>query len=243
MEGLKTSSTEVTFLLLLGFWNIPRVQTPFAWVTHSRWHPSWGRTKTNEGCTKWFKVLALRLGTGICAGFVQEGILSHNMSTMCRWGLVGLPSPVPILSKTLCQSLLAEGYFMFSSIAAFRGLLVQNTRPFQGGPCSPWSLTRWSESILQKAKVECCKPWCSPAKDQGQSLSGCRSAYLNHISLMAFFCSQWSRTSCDVYRWLPRYHLQLSHGSKAKLVDLQEDFLITLTLCLWYQNVEQGNLW
>lgn len=236
MEGLKTSSTEVTFLLLLGFWNSTASADPLCLGNWLLVTSQLGSYKNKWRLHKMIQGFGTEAGdVDMCWICVRRNILpQHVYCAQVTFSGFALPCHYPQqnpMPKPSCRG------FMFSSIAAFRALLVESTHPFQGGPCSPWSLTRWSESILQKAKVECCKPWYSPAKGQGQSLSGCRSAYRNHISLMAFFCSQWSRTSCDVYHWLPRYHLQLSHGSKAKLVllslDLQEYTLTTLTLCLW----------
>lgn len=143
------------------------------------------------------KGLALRLGIRM----VQDWIFFHNMSPAKSGHLVDFSSPVLSLAK-LCQSL---QYFMFSSTVAFWGLLVQNESPVWGGHSSPWALTCQSQSLFQRAKVKCCKLWHSPAEGQSQSLPGCRLACLSHTSLMAFFFSQWSRTPCDVYHWLPRH--------------------------------------
>lgn len=118
---------------------------------------------------------------------------------------------------------------MFPNTAAFGGLLVQNECPFQGGhpqggPGSPCSLARQPQTLLQRAQEECCKPWCSPVKGQGQSLPGCSPTHLNHSSLMALFCSRWSRTSCDVYHRLPG----TTYGS---VLPLKQSFCSSLWAC------------
>lgn len=151
------------------------VQSPLTWVTHSQHHPSWGLTKTNETCTKRFEVFTLKLGIGICARFIQAGIFSHSLSIVCMWYLVGLHSPV--LSKSILS--LTQQHF--------GGWLAQNECSAQGGaPQWPWLSLVSSRAItapaLQREQEECCKPWHSPAKGQGQSLSGCSPAHLNHTA-------------------------------------------------------------
>lgn len=156
------------------------------------------------------------------------------------WWICSQQNPVPKASCRECST--------SSNTAAFGGLLVQNQCPSQGappkgGPGSLWSLARQSQSLQQRAQDESCKPWYSPAKGQGQSLPGCSPAHLNHSSLMALFCSQWSRTSCDVYHpFLVPPTAQACFEAKLVLLSLglQEDVVTTSTLCLHHQNVEQG---
>lgn len=148
--------------------------------------------------------------------------------------LVGLHSPVLSNSSlSLAQQ-------------PFEGLLVQNECPPQGGspqggPGFLWSPARQSQLLLQRAQEECCTPWCSPAKGQGQSLpgsalhtsvTGADGLVLQPMEQNIMWCL--SPTS--------QSHLQLSPAFKAKLVllslGLQEDLVTTFTLCLWHKNQE-----